>query len=138
MERLSMYLSRRMVIHGLISEDDKIFYDYSIQVLLEKAIGIALILSVAAMIHHLLEVAAFLLVFASIRRYSDGIHCRTSLSCFCTSVLVSISTVPFVEYLPGICAIWIGGGCFRYGSIVHNGNSSASRPKRYRGGIALP
>jgi len=44
MEQLSMYISERMVLQGIISEADKPNYCYSVQMLLEKIAGLSLIL----------------------------------------------------------------------------------------------
>ena len=52
MEQLSMYMSERMVMHGIISEADKPNYCYSIQMLLEKIAGLSLILISAAYFHN--------------------------------------------------------------------------------------
>ena len=109
MEYISSYLSERMVVEGIISEKNKTYYEYSIQGLIEKMIVVILIFSFAVILHRLVEVASFLLIFASIRKYSDGVHCRTSLGCFCASVAVTLSTILIVEVFPMCCAMWIGG-----------------------------
>lgn len=94
MERLSLYLADRMYQNRIINSDDKRFYSYSIQLLLERTIGIFLICFFAALLKNLLEVSLFLVIFALIRRYSDGVHCKTSIGCFVSSVLMSLSTIP--------------------------------------------
>lgn len=106
MERLSLYLADKMYQNQIIKSDDKSFYSYSIQLLLERTIGIFLICFFAAVLKNLIEVFLFLVVFAFIRRYSDGIHCKTSTGCFISSVLMSLSTIPVTSYIMphlGIC-----------------------------------
>ena len=71
MEQLSVYLSERMVVHGIISEESKPNYIYSIQLLLEKVVGITLMLVAALCFHIFIPVAAFLLIFIAIRKSSD-------------------------------------------------------------------
>ena len=92
MEQLSIYLSERMVVHGIIPEESKPNYIYSIQLLLEKAVGITLMLVAALCFHIFIPVAAFLLIFIAIRKSSDGIHCNTTIGCFCASVGLCLST----------------------------------------------
>ena len=101
-----MQLAERMCKSNVINEDDKKYYAYSIQLLLEKLICTSLILVFAAICRSLIEIGIFLIVFALIRIYSDGIHCRTSAGCFISSVAMSISTIPISSRLlhsPEIC-----------------------------------
>ena len=108
MEQLSMYMSERMVMHGIISEADKLNYCYSIQMLLEKVVGMSLILISAAYFHILLQTVAFLVVFVTIRRFSNGVHCRSSAGCFCASVLMCLSTSFIAPLLNSDCAMCMG------------------------------
>ena len=106
MEYLSTCIADRMCTTNVISESDKEFYAYSVQLLLEKTIGIILICLFAAVFRKLFEVVAFLVVFSLIRIHSDGIHCKTSIGCFVSSVLISLSTIQISALLmnsPGIC-----------------------------------
>ena len=106
MEYLSLCIANRMCITNVISEDDKEFYAYSVQLLLEKSIGIAFILLFAIASRKLIEISVFLIVFSLIRIHSDGIHCKSSLGCFVSSVIISLSTIPVSSLLmisPGKC-----------------------------------
>ena len=106
MEYLSLCIANRMCITNVISEDDKEFYAYSVQLLLEKSIGIAVILLFAIASRKLIEISIFLIVFSLIRIHSDGIHCKSSLGCFVSSVIISLSTIPVSSLLmisPGKC-----------------------------------
>ena len=97
-----------MCKNEIIKEDDLRFYAYSIQLLLEKAIGLILIGIFALVFKAFLEIAVFLIVFAVIRSYSDGFHCKTSIGCFIASVLMSLSTIPVTTWLikyPAVCFI---------------------------------
>ena len=59
MEYLSTCITDRMCTTNVISESDKEFYAYSVQLLLEKTIGIILICLFAAVFRKLFEVVAF-------------------------------------------------------------------------------
>ena len=95
-----------MCKNEIIKEDDLRFYAYSIQLLLEKMIGLILIGIFALVFKAFIEIAVFLIVFAVIRSYSDGIHCKTSIGCFISSVLMALSTIPVTTWLieyPVVC-----------------------------------
>ena len=108
MERLSIYISDRMVLKGIISESDKPDYCYSVQLLLEKTAGLTLILISAACFHMLVQIIAFLVVFISIRRFSDGFHCQTTAGCLCASVLMCLSTGITAPLMTSSSAMCIG------------------------------
>ena len=99
MEQLSACIADRMIDLDIISSDDRDAYCYSVQGLLEKTICLTLIIVLAALLHSLFEVITFLSVFMLIRRSSDGIHCKTSVGCFCASTIMALSTIPLVRGL---------------------------------------
>ncbi len=99
MEYLSTILADRMCKHEIIREDDKKYYAYSIQLLLEKAIGILLIGIFAFVFKSVIEIAVFLVTFSLIRIHSDGIHCKTSIGCFVSSVLLTLSAIPVTSFI---------------------------------------
>ena len=106
MDYLSLLLADRMIKCQVIEVDDKKYYAYSIQLLLEKITGILLISGFALVFKSLVEVLIFLITFSLIRVHSDGIHCKTSIGCFISSVIVSLSTIPVSSVLmksPVIC-----------------------------------
>ena len=95
-----------MCKNEIITEDDLRFYAYSIQLLLEKTIGLLLIGIFALVFKAFIEIAVFTVVFAVIRSYSDGIHCKTSIGCFIASLLLALSTIPVTTWLirfPAVC-----------------------------------
>ena len=68
MEYLSALIADRMCKNEIIREDDLIFYAYSIQLLLEKTIGLILIGIFALVFKAFFEIAVFTAVFVVIRR----------------------------------------------------------------------
>ena len=108
MEYLSALIADRMCKNEIIKKDDLRFYAYSIQLLLEKTIGMILIGIFALVFKAFFEIAVFTVVFVVIRRFSDGIHCKTSIGCFIASVLSALSTIPTTTWLikyPPVCFI---------------------------------
>lgn len=106
MEYISTFLANRMCKQDVIREDDRAYYAYSIQLMLEKTIGLFLICIFAFVFKAFWEIMSFLIVFALLRSHSDGFHCKTSLGCFALSVITALSTIPvsnLIRYAPGIC-----------------------------------
>ena len=106
MEYLSALIADRMCKNEIIKEDDLRFYAYSIQLLLEKTIGLILIGIFALVFKAFFEIAVFTVVFVAVRSFSDGIHCKTSIGCFIGSVLLALSTIPVTTWLikyPVVC-----------------------------------
>lgn len=138
MEYLSTCIADRMCTTNVISESDKEFYAYSVQLLLEKTIGIILICLFAAVFRKLFEVVAFLVVFSLIRIHSDGIHCKTSIGCFVSSVLISLSTIQISALLmnsPGICQ---GGADIINDFYILRGHNSKSQLGSNGTGVGPP
>ena len=106
MENISALIADRMCKLEIIKEDDLKYYAYSIQVLLERTIGFILIGIFALAFRSFFEIVVFVTTFILIRIHSDGIHCRTSVGCFVSSVLFTLSTIPVTTLLinhPIIC-----------------------------------
>lgn len=138
MEQLSACITNRMIDLDIICSDDKDFYCYSVQGLLEKITCLTLIIVSASLFHSLVGVIAFLVVFMLIRRSSDGIHCKTTIGCFLASMVISLSTIVVVRIINGNCAMCIGGGGLCNDFIVHNSNLQQSRFKSYQRGTKPP
>ena len=106
MEYISTYLADRMCRNDIIKEDDVKFYAYSIQLMLERVIGFILIGIFALVFKSFFEIAVFTITFSVIRTSSDGIHCKTSIGCFISSVLMALSTILVSNWLinyPLVC-----------------------------------
>ena len=138
MEQLSACITNRMIDLDIICSDDKDFYCYSVQGLLEKITCLTLIIVSASLFQSLVGVIAFLVVFMLIRRSSDGIHCKTTIGCFLASTVISLSTIVVVRIINGNCAMCIGGGGLCDDYIVHNSNLQQSRFKSYQRGTKPP
>ena len=137
MEFISALIADRMCKNEIIKEDDLRFYAYSIQLLLEKTIGLILIGIFALVFNTVIETAVFLIVFCLIRSYSDGIHCKTSIGCFISSVLLSLSTIPAATWLikyPAVCiaAVIISMAVILVIGAIHDPNLDLSEDELIR------
>lgn len=82
MELVVRYLVGRMRQENMISEEDKEWYEYSLQIIIEKIIGFSTILAISVIWNYFLQTVVFLLVFSIIRNYSGGFHFRHFGSCY--------------------------------------------------------
>lgn len=108
MEQLSSCITDRMIALNIIGCDDRECYCYSVQGLLEKITCLAIIVICSSLFYSLIEVLAFLSVFILIRRSSDGVHCKTTIGCFCASTAMALSTIWVARIMNENCAICIG------------------------------
>ena len=80
MEHISSCIADRLVLNQIIDESDRIYYSYSIQLILERIVGISLICIASLFVHAFFQIAVFLMIFAVVRMSCDGYHCKTSIS----------------------------------------------------------
>lgn len=148
MEYISTYLADRMCRNDIIKEDDVKFYAYSIQLMLERVIGFTLIGIFALVFKAFFEIAIFTVVFSLIRASSDGIHCKTSIGCFISSVLMALSTIPVSNWLIGypllcMASVVLSAGIIFYIGTIRDPNLDLSDiefihlKKRSRIGISI-
>ena len=138
MEYISTFLANRMCKQDVIREDDRAYYAYSIQLMLEKTIGLFLICIFAFVFKAFWEIMSFLIVFALLRSHSDGFHCKTSLGCFALSVITALSTIPvsnLIRYAPGICQ---GGGDIVNDNYILHWNSTKPGLESIGQGVRSP
>lgn len=78
----------RMIANDVISADDCAVYSYHLQVMLEAILCHVILLSMAAITGHFIEIFLFLLSFDILRGSASGYHCKTSVGCFLLSSIV--------------------------------------------------
>lgn len=78
----------RMIANDVISADDRAVYSYHLQVMLEAILCHVILLSMAAITGHFIEIFLFLLSFDILRGSASGYHCKTSVGCFLLSSIV--------------------------------------------------
>lgn len=117
----SVKITDNMINNGIIQETDVLMYQYSVQLLIEKYIGLSLLVIIAFMLGRTIEFAFFWIFFANVRKYSGGYHCKTFVRCIMTSILtcylsiyvcgsfVNNSVVMFILWLVSVAVIMIVG-----------------------------
>lgn len=92
-EEIAKILTMRLISYELIEKKNKEMYQYSIQIWLERVIGILAIISLSAIFHVVLETLLFLVFFEKIRKHSGGYHANSFLSCMIGSISLYVGYV---------------------------------------------
>lgn len=95
-EYMTRILIESLFSYGLIKENDKEIYHYSAQVLIEKIIGLSVILVFSIIWGIVLETILFLFCFSGIRKHTGGFHANAFWECFISSVGVYIIYVKVI------------------------------------------
>lgn len=99
MEKIATFLANKMLDEKMISQEDKDWFIYSLQVVIEKIIGYVSILLLAMMFNCFFQTVLFLLVFSGVRQYSGGFHLKHFWSCYLLSIgLYVIFVLIFQKY----------------------------------------
>lgn len=73
---------KTLLENGRIEEKDRAIYHYSVEVLIEKIMGMSLIILLSIWFGVLGETVLFLLFFSAVRRHAGGFHAETFEMCF--------------------------------------------------------
>ena len=93
MELLCNRIVDRMAVYDIVSPEDKPFYSYELQVILESIIAHAVILVIALVCGYFIEVLLFTLAFSVLRIHTGGFHCKTNFGCIIMSVMTCLLVV---------------------------------------------
>lgn len=86
MEIVVERLVDKMLQEKMISTEDKKWYIYSLQLIIEKIVSYSTILLLAMIFGFFFQTIGFLLVFSVIRKYSGGFHFKHFWSCYLFSI----------------------------------------------------
>ncbi|MCR5604476.1 MAG: accessory gene regulator B family protein [Lachnospiraceae bacterium] len=115
-------LVNKMIINDVIDCGKREEYIYTLQLLIEKLIGIVLVYVFALSIGKIVETTLFFITYSTVRKYSGGFHCRTEAGCLIASIgfvifsilieaplLLEHKIVTNIIYLFAVCFILIVG-----------------------------
>lgn len=86
MEKISKLLAEKMLFEKMICEDEKEWFTYALQIVIEKFIGYATIIVFAIHFDCFFQTVGFIFVFSGVRKYSGGVHLKNFWSCYLLSV----------------------------------------------------
>lgn len=95
-ERWAIKLTESLFLNGFIKQNDKEIYCYYIQLILERIIGISVILLLSLGIRKAGETIAFLFYFSGIRKYAGGYHANSYIGCFAGTIGIYIVYSDFI------------------------------------------
>ena len=79
--KLSVLLSRKLIISGIIQKEFEAIYIYGFELLLSFVVSVSIILALSILIRKFFESLIFLVLFIAIRQFTGGFHARTYLKC---------------------------------------------------------
>lgn len=87
----------RMSLFNLVSEHEKEYYEYYIELALEKMIAMSTIFVMALWMNKIMEMILFIAAFSSIRKYAGGYHCNSFHGCYLLSMCMCFMCInPFL------------------------------------------
>lgn len=85
-EHLADLWVNALYVNGRIEEKDKAIYHYSVEVLIEKLIGMSLILLLSIWFGLVGQTILFLIYFSAVRKHAGGFHANTFRTCLIGTV----------------------------------------------------
>lgn len=108
LKMLAEEISLQLVISKIISIDNRSYYTYGIEIVLENIITFLSILIVAILTNSLLISIVYIIVYCPIRSYVGGYHCKKFYQCYLTSLTLFILLIYFnynFSYYKGLISI---------------------------------
>lgn len=79
-----------LIDNKIIVPEDKDIYQYGLALFVKKAFHTLIILLIGFITGEFWEILAFLIAYASIRKYAGGYHAKTEIGCYCCTITVTI------------------------------------------------
>lgn len=92
-EILTKRIVEKMIMKEVIDIRQEEEYLYTVQLLIERCIGFAIIFLFALLAGKIIETVLFLLPYLTIRKYSGGYHCKTDLGCLVLSLIFVVISI---------------------------------------------
>lgn len=101
MENVSKSIVQQMLEHALIKEDERIIFEYSLQVLLEQIITYGTVIILSLIFRNTCQTIFHIIIFSSLRKHTGGFHLNTFQQCYISSVtlyiIYSVIIFPLLE-----------------------------------------
>jgi accessory gene regulator B len=99
MKKVITRLADRFVRKGIISEEDKVVYEFGIYQGMTLTINLLTILIVGYLFNEIFSLIAFSVFYLSIRSYAGGYHADTELRCYLVSTAMLLIVVYILKYV---------------------------------------
>ncbi|MDR1563414.1 MAG: accessory gene regulator B family protein [Oscillospiraceae bacterium] len=107
-QALSRKLTDYLVTNERITEDQRELYEYGFIAFLEIASSTLAMIIIALVSGRIIESAGFLLGLIPIRNTAGGVHAKSFLVCFMSSVLIFILSLAVIDLTPEAWRLWVG------------------------------
>lgn len=139
MECLVRVLTDRLILRGIISENERPIYQYGLEVFLEMILAYLSILILALIFGNIFETVVFLFVFMLLRTYTGGFHASTRFRCYVLSLCMygCFSIILFVFPENWISDVAMGNALITFvtvsvlSPIVHENRHVEVQERRY-------
>lgn len=85
-QSISEEISLRLVTYKIISIENRKYYTYGIELVLNNFIIFLSIVLIGVLTKKILISLIYVVTYCSIRNYVGGYHCKTHLKCYCTTI----------------------------------------------------
>ena len=138
--KLSVFFSEGIGLRLNSSDNEKMVYAYSIEVLLSLLINLLILSTFSYIFDKKLQLLIFIIFFSSLRMYAGGYHAKTHIGCFAASLSAFVMTIMSGTYLTryGEIILILGGMfsilmVFRFAPVdTENKPLSKNERKKYR------
>lgn len=85
---ISNKISQQLAFNKLINPNLKKYYSYGIELILNDAIILVSIFTIAILFNKVVMSIAYILIYCPLRYYVGGYHCKSYKKCFCTTLSI--------------------------------------------------
>lgn len=97
-EKLSKKITKSLIQHNFVSENDAEIYIYSFQIILSTLVSSIFILIWAFLFKQVLNTIIFFIGFFLCRKFSGGYHANSQIACFIFTQLIFISFLTLITF----------------------------------------
>ena len=133
---ISEEISLRLVSNKIISIENRKYYTYGIELVLNNFIILLSIALISVLTKNIFISLIYVVTYCSIRNYVGGYHCKTHIKCYCTTLSLYLLMLFFNYYLSynrlivSFCLVAIATPIIYIFTPVNYGNESITEDER--------
>lgn len=135
-QNISEEISLRLVSNKIISIENRKYYTYGIELVLNNFIILLSIALISVLTKNIFISLIYVVTYCSIRNYVGGYHCKTHIKCYCTTLSLYLLMLFFNYYLSynrlivSFCLVAIATPIIYIFTPVNYGNESITEDER--------
>lgn len=115
--KASRKISQWLLSSGAIAEEDMELYEYLVFRVLFNMIPVVLVIIIGAIFHRLSEALLMITPFILIRKFSGGLHLKSSAVCFVSSTLLIVAAIFGIQYVINLNSVLPFSGLVLAGAV---------------------